>query len=168
MRMRSYHVPGEPKITDALNSVATGLENFLGNTPPSAGFRASLAEWRSWRDAAFAAGESLNRSPYDSAAALKRSVARAKKVRAKSTVKKPSVKSTAKPKMVKPKRGPVPNVQQRKADRAKFLAAMIKKYGKVDGVPEYREGRWYLLVWAADPTNPSRKTWVERSAKAKS
>lgn len=53
MRMRSFQVPGEGQITQALSSIPTGLAGFLGNTPPSAGFRASLAEWRSWRDNAF-------------------------------------------------------------------------------------------------------------------
>jgi hypothetical protein len=71
MRLSAFQVPTSPKITDAMNSVATGLENFLGNTPADSGFRASLEEWRAWRDEAFSRGEALNRSRYNAAAALK-------------------------------------------------------------------------------------------------
>jgi hypothetical protein len=53
MRLRSVQVPGEGKITQALNSIPTGLLGFLGNTPPDAGFKASLEQWRAWRDAAW-------------------------------------------------------------------------------------------------------------------
>lgn len=63
MRMRSFQVPGEggPKITDALNSTPSTLENFLGNTPATPAFVAQLGEWRKWRDEAWGKGEGLGR-----------------------------------------------------------------------------------------------------------
>lgn len=61
MRLRAFQVPGDAKITEALNSIPTGLAGFLGNTPPTAGFVASLEEWRTWRDAAWVRNESLGR-----------------------------------------------------------------------------------------------------------
>lgn len=62
MRMRSFQVPGEGirGMTDALGSFPRGLE-FDGNTPVTAGFIASLQEWRAWRDAAWNAQEALGR-----------------------------------------------------------------------------------------------------------
>lgn len=74
MRLSAFQVPSFPKITDAGNSVATGLENFLGNTPADEAFRASLEEWRTWRDAAFARGEGLNRTPYNARQKLREKV----------------------------------------------------------------------------------------------
>lgn len=62
MRMRSFQVPGDAKITEAMNSIPTGLLNFLGNTPADVAFMASLTEWRSWRDAAFNSGRVLGRN----------------------------------------------------------------------------------------------------------
>lgn len=53
MRMRSFQVPGEGRITEALNSVPTGLLGFLGNTAATPAFVAQLEEWRAWRDAAW-------------------------------------------------------------------------------------------------------------------
>lgn len=63
MRMRSVQLPGEgvSGMSDVLRSVPAGLTGFLGNTPPSAGFRASLDEWREWRDSAWANYEGLGR-----------------------------------------------------------------------------------------------------------
>lgn len=63
MRLRSFQVPGEgvSGLTGAMNTFPTGLANFLGNTAVDAGFRASLTEWRTWRDEAWGAGEGLGR-----------------------------------------------------------------------------------------------------------
>lgn len=61
MQMRSYQMPGDARISNVLNSMPTGLENFFGNTPANGAFVASLQEWRRWRDEAFVAGESLGR-----------------------------------------------------------------------------------------------------------
>jgi hypothetical protein len=53
MRMRSYQIATDPKITDVINSVPTGLDNFKGNTPADGAFIAQLEEWREWRDTAW-------------------------------------------------------------------------------------------------------------------
>jgi len=64
MRMRSYQVPGEGLIGGVMNAVPTGLTNFLGNTAVNGAFLASLAEWRSWRDAAYNSGRVLGNGGY--------------------------------------------------------------------------------------------------------
>lgn len=65
MRMRSVQLPGEggPKITEALASVPSGLENFTGsgNTSANPAFVGQLNEWRKWRDQAWSEGKGLGR-----------------------------------------------------------------------------------------------------------
>lgn len=63
MRMRSYQVPEDARITDALRTIPHGLANFVGNTPSDSAFRASLAEWREWRDETFNMGRIIGRDP---------------------------------------------------------------------------------------------------------
>lgn len=59
------------------------------------------------------------------------------------------------------------NNQAKAADRAKFLAAMRKKYGKVDGDSlHFRGGRWYILVVVATSAS-GNNTYDEVSAPAK-
>jgi hypothetical protein len=53
MRMRSYQIANDPKISAVLNSMPTGLDNFKGNTPANAAFIAQLEEWRAWRSEAW-------------------------------------------------------------------------------------------------------------------
>jgi hypothetical protein len=55
MLRRSAQVPSDPRVTRALRTWPTGLENFSGATPADAAFMASLTEWRAWRDEAWAA-----------------------------------------------------------------------------------------------------------------
>jgi hypothetical protein len=61
MRMRSFQVPGDAQIAKALSELPPGLSNFVGATPSDAAFKASLDEWRSWRDAAWSRHEQLGR-----------------------------------------------------------------------------------------------------------
>lgn len=164
MRMRSFQVPNDPKISTILNSVATGLEGFFGNTPDSPAFRASLAEWRAWRDAAWKNNEGLGRNPMPRSKSVEGAVAKAKSLK-KPSKPRPKKATTVKPKSLsKPKKGPVVNVQQRKADRAQFIAAMIKKYGSIE-LPSVRfsEGYWYATV----PTKNSRGQVVFKEVRAK-
>jgi len=51
MRMRSFQVPGDAKITEALASAPASRLNILGNTPADAAFITSLTAWRAQRDA---------------------------------------------------------------------------------------------------------------------
>lgn len=63
MQMRSYQVPSEG-ISGMAGAAATfpeGLANFRGNTPSDGAFKASLEEWRMWRDAAWQRNEVLGR-----------------------------------------------------------------------------------------------------------
>lgn len=74
MRLRSYQVPGEgvSAMSGVLNSAPSGLANFLGNTVATPAFRASLEEWRSWRDVAFNDGRMLGVRPTSNLAAKRR------------------------------------------------------------------------------------------------
>lgn len=83
MRMRSFQVPDEGRITQALASFPTGLADFFGNTPNDQAFRASLAEWRLWRDAAFRRNEELGRGHH---AGRKRSMVAAQRAAASKAV----------------------------------------------------------------------------------
>lgn len=102
MRMRSFQVPGEGKITEALRSIPSGLLGFLGNTPGDAAFRASLEEWRAWRDAAWDRSGLLGKSGGTRTAEGQRRVAKAQAVKKKAAAKPKTIKSTAKPKAKKP------------------------------------------------------------------
>lgn len=109
MRMRSFQVPADGKITQATNSIPTGLLGFLGNTEASPAFRASLEEWRAWRDAAFSRGDLLGKHGGRGSAEEVRQTAKAQAKAAKKAAK---AKSTTKPKrkpVVKPKPKPKPD-----------------------------------------------------------
>lgn len=78
MRMRSYVVPEGARVSDVLNSAPSAVTNLIG--PHMAGnpaFKVSLEQWRTWRDDAWALDKKMNRSRYDSAAALERAQNRA-------------------------------------------------------------------------------------------
>lgn len=135
------------------------LPNFLGNTQWSVAFQFQLEEWRRWRDMSFKAGESLSNggkkfgarerqlTKHAGAVGLSKEIKKAKPAR--------SVAEPGRPKV------------SRSTDRKAFMAAMIKKYGRVDENPEYRNGRWYVSVWKKE-LNDGRGGWDEVSAKAKS
>ena len=53
MRMRSYQIAGEGRITDMLGASVTMLDDFSGATPVTGSFIAQLEEWRAWRDEAW-------------------------------------------------------------------------------------------------------------------
>jgi len=103
MRMRSFQVPGEgvSGLASSLASFPEGLANFVGNTPSDAAFRASLAEWRAWRDEAFARGDGLGRdegAAHREAKATKKAAAKTKRAQAKARAKS-TVKPQSKPKV---------------------------------------------------------------------
>lgn len=182
MRVRSFQVPGEGQITSALASIPSGLIDFIGNTVADGAFVAQLEQWRAWRDASWRGehgafgNEGVQRYRNDrirsrAVRVRERKMAKLEKQRRLRKHKEDVAlaKAVAASNKKKPKKSSRPaNVQQRKLDKAKFFAAMIKKYGKVDGTPEYRDGYWYLVVWGPDPSKPGRKTWIEVRAKARS
>lgn len=148
MRLRSVEIPGE-----GVSGLASGLQSFplgladevSGATPSDAAFRAQLGEWRAWRKAAWEREAQARRD-----------------TRARQRATKP----------VKPKRTK-PSMSQKtrkllKADRAKFLAAMLKKYGasNVDtGSLELKGNRWNILIRVKGENG--RYQWVVRSAQSK-
>jgi len=156
MRMRSFQVPGEGQISRALATIPTGLLNFLGNTPADAAFRASLEEWRTWRDEAFAAGESLNRTPYNAVAVAKAKAAARKKAQAKAVKSAKPRKAAVKPKpdpTKKPKKGWETVGQKNAAAEAQFLKQNphVKVVGRVPtglvvSIPGQKKP--YIIPWS--------------------
>jgi hypothetical protein len=61
MRILSFEAPLTPKISEAVRSLPPGILSFLdqGNTVANPLFKQQLAEWRSWRQAAFNEGRTL-------------------------------------------------------------------------------------------------------------
>lgn len=145
MRMRAYQIPGDPKITDAMNSIPTGLANFLGNTPPDAGFIASLEEWRTWRDAAWARDQSLGRG----------------KPKPRKPAKPPKPKTVKPPKPVKPSKPKPPKKPKGYETVAEKKAAAVEQFRKQN--PSVR----ILKVSAASgiivqtPRGPHLITWAQ-------
>lgn len=136
MRLLDTATGGAAKMTEALSSFPSGLEGFAGNTQADAAFIAQLTEWRAWRDAAWKiereSTKARNRARRENMAAIK-AAAKANK--------------PTKPKKPPRKRGP--NRAALAQDRAKFLAAMMKKYGAGNverGTLEYKDGYWYITV----------------------
>ncbi len=171
MRMRSFQVPGDPKISGALSSFPEGLANFSGATPAGGAFIGSLNEWRRWRDERFNSGRLLgdtsqggrritneqerrwaksralreaadnrrrDRNQYNRERRKAMSADRSRKWREEQK----RNKSTEKAPMAK-------RNQALKAEKARFLAAIIKKYG-ISNVEkstlEFRNGAWYITV----------------------
>lgn len=158
MRLASVQTPGTfPRLTAAMDASLVD-KPWSGATPSNGAFRASLAEWRVWRDAAWKRGEGMGKGGSEGDAA--------RKYRDK-------VEASKKPKAPKAPKAPAPTRQdraQQKAaratDRANFLKAMVKKYGKVDTSSlEYVNGYWEILVWGKDAQG--RATWLLRRGKAK-
>lgn len=106
MGMRSYQLPGEgvSGLTGPGATSLTGIEGVLDAIAANAGgFRVDLAQWRAWRDAAWAI-ESRRRSPrlsrprHRSTPAEKRalSAARSRRYRERQKAKSPAVRTRAK------------------------------------------------------------------------
>lgn len=168
-----------PVPNGAIESASHSLTDFLGNTEANAAFRASLEEWRSWRDAYFNAGGLLGenggrrprtRSPRSrpgyrprkpSEAQVRKRQARASK-RYRKRQRDAGAEARSRDKVLQKKQR-----ASRTADRAKFLAAMTKKYGTVDTSSlDYQGGYWVILVQEKD--SRGRNVWREKRAKAKS
>lgn len=192
MRLRSYQIPGEgiTGLAGVLASFPEGLANFAGNTPADGVFRASLEEWRLWRDTAFKAGrvigrhegagtaEENRRSLARHAARTRRRrageakrVSRAERSKVRSQVRRDRIKAmNAVKDITKPSRAGAGEKAKiaRRNDRAKFLSAMLKKYGagNVDKASlTFRDGYWYVLVRRRD--DRGRPFFTEVRAKAK-
>jgi hypothetical protein len=162
MRMRSYQVPYDPKIDTVSEAVATGLPGHKGNTVNNSAFRASLQQWREWRDDAWNRGDSLNRSQFNAEARLaavekrnaaKKKSAAPKKPKAKKPVKKPVVK---KPPTHKPTVQEIHNKQrlaQRAEEKQKITEFIRNKFPgvkvKIDEMDLFHIGskfEWHIIA----------------------
>ena len=146
----------------AVNTMPVGMTNFAGNTPWSFAFDAQLREWRAWRDDAWNRvyklgdnGGRRRRSRKSRARGYSRrvteeerkakSAARSRKYRERQREKNPTSKAKAK------------NSVALRAERARFLSTMQKRYGieNVDVASlEFRtvkgQGYWYITIRKKD------------------
>lgn len=169
MRMRAFQLPGEGAsgMSNALKSYPETLANFSGATPANGAFRASLAEWRRWRDDAFKSGrgmgddaaaarfrarkEAARRVRADQRKAMTRAAYRERE-RARSQRNRDKAKALRPPR--EEKNGMTLSQKRRQAiatEKARFLAAAMKKYGasNVDrGSLEWDSsvGAWFVTV----------------------
>lgn len=172
MRMRSFQVPGDAQISAATGSFPAALERVVTSGGSSAAFRASLTEWRSWRDDHFHSGRLLGKNGGRSsaeagrrqeraatAAARRRAISTSRAaVRAQRSAERSrkwreqqKAKSTAKP----PRTGQTFS-QRKSAERARFVTAAQKKYGRshVDLQSlTFEDGYWYVTISEQAPNS---------------
>jgi hypothetical protein len=181
MRMRSYQVPGDPRISGALSSFPEGLADFVGNTVADGAFIASLEEWRAWRDAAWYSRrilgmghnymrerrefrqvkEHIRQRTGGSFTSWQKQKELSRERSRRYRERKHDMRGTR-----KKERMTAQQRQARNSDRAAFIAAMMKKYGKIDlGSVEYRNGYWYVLVIVKN--DAGKNEFKEVRAKAK-
>lgn len=138
-------LPVDGGIEGVIDGIPASLTGASGNTPVNAAFIAQLEEWRAWRNEGWLAYQKGRKRP-PRARGRRRTVTQADRRR---WWRKASQKYRDKNRdNTKPKR----NAAVR-AERARFLAAMIKKYGanNVDkGSLEFRKGYWYITIRTKD------------------
>lgn len=165
MRLRSLKLPGEgtSAMSSALRSMPTGLENFLGNTPADAGFRASLREWRVWRDAAYNDGRDLRnpgrrrsvgdgtrksrsvkprtrRTPAEDERRKYESRLRSQRYRDAQSERKRRASAQAR------KASRVGFEERKRTERTRFLSVIRKRGVVVAGSLQFEKGRWVAKV----------------------
>lgn len=164
------NVPAPAKIVSAAVAGAPeGITNFLGNTKDDGeggAFRLQLEEWRRWRDAAWNSGRLLGRNGgignpewvrrlhRDRARGMRTQEAReisASARRAKNAQRKRESRerlARRRPERME-NRARAVFANRKAAERARFLAAAIKKYGQgnldMDSLT-FEGGYWYILV----------------------
>lgn len=169
MRMRSFNEPHSPEISEALNSFPEGLLNFAGNTRDTPAFRASLEEWRSWRNAALLVKREAQKAEAKARGEVKRAAAAVKRREAKHS----GLNAKGEAALANAGKGPRSKKMNpaQKADRGKFLMAMQKKYGASNvetASLTQRNGYWYITVRVPMPNKPRKFEFKEVRAKAKS
>lgn len=165
-RMRTR--PGVGTMARKANAFfPASLENFLGNTPPGGPFTASLREWRSWRDAAFNSGRGMGSDAAASGFRARKEMARQARADQRKAQNRAdyrererqrSQRNRDKAKALRPPREEKDKLtlsQQRSraiaAEKSRFLAAAIKKYGAANvdrGSLEWDSsvGAWFVTV----------------------
>lgn len=144
MRMRSFQVPGEgvSGISSAMNTFPSGLANFAGNTPASAGFIAQLQEWRAWRDDAFFSGTLPG---YEGDGRRASGAKKPKKPKAAKPPKKPTKQPTKPTKPTKPKK----MTAEQRSDIARAIGAQLRAQGRqFRNLTVSDDGTWSALVKA--------------------
>ncbi len=151
------------KLSGALRSFPEGIANFAGNTPNDGAFRASLTEWRAWRDEAFNSGRVLGEgfqirerqrreakratsraNRYQRSRAARERRAERSRIRSQKRRDELKAKNKDKPKQVKPKIRPA---LTRAQDKARVRALAIKRFGSsaIDSIM-YEKGKWTVIV----------------------
>lgn len=165
-----YKSLGAARASQAMRTFPEGLADFVGNTPSDDAFRASLIQWRKWRDKHYNSGRVLGgdggvdtrestrrtmrwiarqnqrsaRTKISQARRAQLSAERSKRWREKNR----KAKDFAKESMDKGARMRDRN-QRVRDERARFLAAAIKKYGAANvdaGSLEFERGYWWVTV----------------------
>lgn len=178
MRMRSFQLPDDPRVTPAQVMAAQKLMGFLGRFQSSSAFVGELEQWRAWRDAKWSSGgdlgptgrvrgrRSLSRRAEKPRARLSKPRRRKDpaEVRENAARRAKEYRARQKAKGVKPDRS---KGKARARDQLAFLAAMRKKYGSknVDDIALYKNGYWYVNVRVMG--DDGKWSWVERRGKAK-
>lgn len=157
-RIPSIEVADAAVAAKTRGSGVTGLVNSLGLPVDSNGaFRAQLTEWRRWRDEAWSnperrrtASTRPKRPRYygvDKTTRARLDREKAKRYRDKMRGGPPRERKPAaeKPTRVKPK-----PTGATTAGKARFKAAMLKKYGGIEGSVQIRGGYFYITVRTKD------------------
>lgn len=184
MRMRSYQVPSDPRMAAAIRTMPAAVSNFVSVGGGGGAFQASLEQWREWRDAAHrnnrVLGEGFDIAERDRRWARKSERAEQSRLRKRMNSESNRRRRAAESKVRSQKRRDrlkaekeakgLHNAQATKkaaqaaqakdlrAERARFLAAMIKKYGASNvetASLELRGGYYYLTVRKQDDRGKS-------------
>lgn len=153
------------RLSGALRSFPEGIANFAGNTVDDGeggAFRASLTEWRLWRDEAFNSGRVLGEgfqtrehkrreakraasraSTYRRSKAAQERRAERSRIRSQKRRDELKAKNKAKVKQVKPKVRPQ---LTRAQDKARVRALAIKRFGSTLDSILYEKGKWTVIV----------------------
>jgi hypothetical protein len=151
MRMRSYQVPGDPKISAAMDDFPSDLRALASTELSKAAFLPQLQEWRAWRDEAWKAHRDLSGTLGPGNFVGKSQAIRGKLAEQRRLLRKEdSRRANAERQRRWRERHKLERSQKinvRRQDGQAFLAVMRKKYGTVNAdTLTYRNGAWYVTV----------------------
>jgi len=180
MGMVTTEVPGSGVGREAFATFPSWLSREVGNTKPGYAFRASLKEWRAWRDARWGRGgmeyrvrrQEATRARVEQrrrlAAERRPALLERRRAANRERMRKQRERERARRQQREPTaRDKAQQKAARANDRAKFVAAMRKKYGWVDmDSLKYDNGYWYITVKGKD--DRGRTIYREVRARARS
>lgn len=156
-RIPSVEVADAAVAAKTRGSGVTGLVNSLGLPIDSNGaFRQQLTEWRRWRDEAWSSDRAVRTSTRPKRARFYGvdKTTRARLDREKSKRYRDKMRGgpprERKPAAVKPTRVKRPPTGATTAGKQRFKAAMLKRYGSVEGAVQTRGGYFYVTVRTKD------------------